>query len=788
MAIDDEPSDEPEAVPAASFGLQSRDVLPIIVVATGVASALSGQQPTGNFAADAVLSFLFGAFVVWIARFASSQSIVIAAGLALFFTGLQFPAVLMAGVALVSALLITTWREFDHDSWEIGGAVSAAFTSQAVLNLPNIGFSLSASLLAAIAIGPLVLTGFKKLPEQHRRRAKLIGTGIAAYAVVATAMTGFAALSVRDHVETGIEQAEAGVTAVENGDQPGAVVLLDAAEENLERASSRLGGPLTWPARFVPITAQHARALETASDQGAALARTASRVVTRADVEKIRGQNGEIDLDLVSDVNVELTSANLAMQSAQQSLLDVRSPWLLPLLGDRLDSVQVELVSTAEDIDLANHATAVLPRILGANEARRYLVLFVQPAESREFGGFVGAYGILETDNGQFDLTESGSIDTDLGANEATLTDPSSLPEPYVLIGPQVNPQNLTAVGDLTTIAAAAKDLVPQWRGDPDFTIDGVIAIDPYALAGLLVLTGPIELEGREEPIDADNVVDFLLRDQYEEFEILERDIRQDLLKFLAAEAFDRLLNIEVPGPEQLGAVFGPLARADRLSFVTFDDAENAFLDRVFLSADLPRVEPTTDLLAIYAGTGTASKLDSYTYRDIAYVVDIDPATGEFVGNVELTLSNEAPAGASEYVLGRPLEGLDGEIMATGTNLLAVSVYAHEAIVGVQGTSPIEPQEAQPALGATRSWMIAEVPPGGSQTITFATSGTALPERYDLVIPPSQAANPGNFTLRVQPTAGWRVVSDSTAPDGSWEFTVSTDSGSGFALAFASTN
>jgi len=601
-------------------------------------------------------------------------------------------------------------------------------------------------------------------------------------------MTVFAALSVRSHVETGIEQAENGVTAVENGDQPEAVALLDAAEENLDLASNRLGGPLTWPARFVPITAQHARALETAADQGAALARTASRVVTRADVEKIRGQNGEIDLNLVSDVNVELTSANLAMQSAQQSLIDVRTPWLLPLLADRLDTVQVELNSAAQDIDLANHATAVLPRILGADGPRRYLVLFVQPAEAREFGGFVGAYGILETENGQFNLTESGSIDTGIGENQATLTDPSSLPEAYVRIGPEINPQNLTAVSDLSTIAAAARDLVPQWRGDPGFTIDGVIAIDPYALSGLLELTGPIDLDGRDEPIDADNVVGFLLRDQYNEFEVIERDVRQDLLTLLAAEAFDRLLNIDVPGPEQLGAIFGPLARADRLSFVTFDDAENAFLDRVFLSADLPRVDRTTDLLGIYTATGTASKLDSFASRDITYVVDIDPSTGDYVGSVELTISNDAPAEASEYVLGAPLEGLDGEIMAQGTNLLAVSVYAHESIAEVQGTSPLELQEPSPALGAVRSWMVAEVPPRDRQVISFTTSGTALPERYDLVIPPSQAANPGTFTLRVQPTTGWRVLSEAAATDGSWEFTVSADSGSGFTLAFAPTN
>ena len=123
-------------------------------------------------------------------------------------------------------------------------------------------------------------------------------------------------------------------------------------------------------------------------------------------------------------MGAELNVANRTMAAAQESLTDVNSVWLIPQLSTRLDEVGEELATTGMDIDLANHATSVLPGILGADGPRRYLVLFVQPAESRELGGFVGAYGLLDVDQGRFRLSESGGIDSDFGQGIADFSDP----------------------------------------------------------------------------------------------------------------------------------------------------------------------------------------------------------------------------------------------------------------------------------------------------------------------------------------------------------------------------
>jgi len=767
-----------------AFGFASDDVVPIVAAAAGAAAALSGQQPTGNAVADIVLPFAFAAGVVWLAPRATSKALLASPLLALFFTGLQLPSALIAVAALASAVLITSWRRFDRDSREIGAAMTAGFVVHAALNLPNIRFVGTASLLAAIAVAPIVVSGYRKLAATERRRIRRGALAVLLVGVLATVLLGIAALGVRDHVETGIEQAEDGINALQQGDQPEARALLDASRENFEIASNRLGGPLSWPARFVPIVAQHARALETASDQGVALTETAARTVEQADVEKIRGINGEIDIAVIDAVNAELTAANLTLQGARQSLLAVDTPWIVPQLSSRLDSVQVELAEAQLDIDLANHGTAVLPGILGAEGQRRYLVLFMQPAESRSLGGFVGAYGILEANQGRFNLIESGSVDKDLGSGDATFADVSLYPEPYVQVAPHINPQNLTATPDLSTVAAAAREFVPQLRSNPLFTIDGVITLDPYALAGILELTGPVAVEGRDEPIDASNVVNFLLREQYLEFDQSERDERQDVLQRLAGDAFSELFSIEIPGPERLGSIFGPVARANRLSFVTFEETENAFLDRIFLSADLPQVGSAVEMLGVFGQTGVASKLDAYSTRSISYEVLVDPATGMVTGDLEIVERNGAPADAPEFVLGLTSPDFEGNDLVDGTNVVAYGVYTRGALTDVDADVVFRTSENLPALGYDRYPIFVEIPLGESATITMKTASQVEPGRYDLFLPAQPTAVLSQFTLVVRPTAGWKIIDQPVAEDGSYSTTFEMDQARGLTFNF----
>ena len=776
-----EPADRASASPVGSdekgsdvlaLGLDPDIATPLIMAGSAIAAGLSGLTPTGNAGADFVLSTGIGAFLPWLAHRVDGRSLLYGGLAAVLFSGLQFPAFPLAALAVAMILGPVMVRPADPPTQTVLRTAAAALITHAALHFPNIEWVGTASLLALAALAPILLSAWRHSTAVERAIVWRIGRWVGGFITLATLLAVAAALLARGSVEDGIAGAEDGIDAIQDGDQDRAADLLLIAGNDFRSASDLLGGPLSWPARLVPVVAQHSRALGTAAREGQELAAAAVQTVTTADVDQIRGSNGAIDLELVRDVNAELRRANLVLRNSQAAIRSVRTAWLLPFLDDRLASVEVELLDIFGDIDLADQATAVLPGILGGAGPRQYLVLFVQPAESREYGGFVGAYGLLRADDGRLSLIESGSIGEDYGSGTARFENPGLYPQAYYEKEPARFPQNLTAIADLSTIASAARELSPQWRNDPDFTIDGVMTIDPFALAGFLELTGPIEVDGRIDPIDASNVADYLLRDQYLEFADAGRERRQDALHELASTVFDELLNIEIPGPDRLGAVFGPLARSDRLAFTTFDDDENALFRRILLDADLPVVGEDVQMIGVFGATIVAGKLDAYATRNLTYDVTVDPASGNAVGRLDVELINDAPPDAPLFVL-RHLEqdDLTGEPLVAGTNLMVLNLYTRADLgdFAVSDGADLVIGNRTPALSYQHQAIAVEVPIQSVRHASTQLTDTVTPGRYDVLIAAQPTALTGSVSLTVRPTDGWRIVGKAPLnADGSW--------------------
>lgn len=790
-----------------------------IMALGGLLAALSGEQPTGNLVGDILWTAGFAALVTWMGSRARPQWLLISAVAAFFFTGFSLPAavwaILAVGLAFFRGWLVSrelfaagadplregpgTGQDQTPAGEPIGpkarfdtvaadprfapglGALVGLFITQAVLRLPNIRFVPSASIFAALAVAPLVYGGWRSLARPERRRIRRSAGLVVAFCFMGALGVGLSGLVARGPVESGIDRANRGIEAMQAADQPEAVRLLGRAEVDFGSAHDRLSGWTTWPGRWVPVVAQHARALETAAAQGEVLARVAGRTVTVADVDKIRGSNGAIDLEVVAAVDAELAVANAALREAYNGLREIRTPWLLPLLDSRLAEVDDELASTLEDIDLAHNATSLLPGFLGGQGPRTYLVLFAQPSEAREFGGFVGAYALLGAEGGRIELLESGSTEDGL-TGPAEFTDPGSFPLNYLGNLPDQYPQNLTAIADLETIATAAADLLPQWRSDPNFRLDGVIALDPYAMAAMMELTGPVRVPGPGR-VDSNRVVDFLLRDQYLELNEAGRDVRQDALQDLAKATFEQLLNMELPGPERLGALFGPLVRADRLSVYSFDPDENAFFARVFMDANMPQVGASVEMLGVYTQTTVASKLDGYSRQDLHYIVDFDPETGASRGRLEVALSNGATPDLPRYVLGlAERESLGSGPLALGSNQVAVALYTRSDVIGVDSPDAhFNHPDSTEAVGYTRHQATVEVPIESTRHVGFDTAAIFEPGRYDLLVMAQATANIGDLVVEVRPAEGWKVIG---AEPGPWRLEAPLDTHRAISLEF----
>ena len=134
----------------------------------------------------------------------------------------------------------------------------------------------------------------------------------------------------------------------------------------------------------------------------------------------------------------------------------------------------------------------VLPQILGWHDRRRYLVLAQDPAELRPTGGYTGTFGTVTFDDGGLsDRTFQDVNNLDLLTGLPFVEPPEALSNH--LLGDmswQLGDANWSP--DFPTAAQDALRLYSLESGDTD--IDGVIALNTYAIDRLLQVTGPIEV------------------------------------------------------------------------------------------------------------------------------------------------------------------------------------------------------------------------------------------------------------------------------------------------------
>jgi hypothetical protein len=167
-------------------------------------------------------------------------------------------------------------------------------------------------------------------------------------------------------------------------------------------------------------------------------------------------------------------------------------PSVLSASQQRLvEQAATEIDAALAGIDGFARIGAPLAEILGAGGARTYLMEQVDPAELRGGGGFIGSYSLLEADHGAVTLGE---------AKDVFLID-SPYPEPgqpnfIAAPGPveQAIPHGWV-FGDSNhspDFASAAHTAEQLFQNETGHTVDGVISIDPWAVAALLGVTGPL--------------------------------------------------------------------------------------------------------------------------------------------------------------------------------------------------------------------------------------------------------------------------------------------------------
>jgi hypothetical protein len=554
------------------------------------------------------------------------------------------------------------------------------------------------SLVAAVVV-LLILVPAVAVSSPRTRRLTLMACGMAVLAALLLAgLAGVAILEARSPLQRALTASHNGLTAAEHGDQSAAIIDFRRADSAFEAAAS----DLTWAhaSEVVPIVSQQVRAIRSAASVGTSLARAGLATASSASVSNLALAHGAFPVGQLASYQPIFRADLAVLTSVSRQTSSWSSPWLLGPLRRKLASERVKLAEAEHDASIALLGAQQVPTILGADGPRTYLVLVENPAESRASGGVIGDYAVVSANQGRLHLVKVGSVeqlDEDgvppvkrtlppiTAANRNNMTDFVNRYEAYF---PQRNWENISMSPNFETVGEVASYLFPQSGGIP---VDGVISIDPEAMAGLLKVIGPVKTTGLAQPISDSNVVAFLAHDEFVDFP---NDLaRITFVESLLKQVWGSLVSRSLPPVPQMIEDLSPAVQGGHLLMYGGGAGVEGFFQEVHIAgASWPYPPPAGDFLGVVTQNGAGNKIDWYIRRKVVYNATVDLPKGTVSSTLTVTLSNSAPASGLPGII---IDGFTGTGTRPGEALDWVSIYSPWRLVSASLNGQPEPMTSQ---------------------------------------------------------------------------------------------
>jgi hypothetical protein len=715
-----------------------------VVVSAAAAIAASSAHPTGVAAWDALSRAAFAAGVTWLAarsrpRWWIAGSAIIAIGSVNHAIDL---AAALATLGAAAALAASARRS------PVAGALIGAVVAQLALRMTWPHQRGATALLAAAAIVPIALSGITRSPREQRRAVRRVSVVVIGLTVIG-GLVGLAGLLLsRRAIERGGDQLAIGLEAARRADASSFSQALDNASGDFARARNTLDATWLLPARLVPVVSQHVRALQLASRAGNEISLAGSQALHAAQLDRLRVDHGHIPVDALRELQQPLDVGARDLGRARAILAKASSPWLLPNVAARLDRETSRVVRTTRDVQLASDIVRGVSGLAGADGPRRYFLAIQTPSELRASGGIIGSFGEVNADRGGITI---GAFGRDLDLNtrgvpptERVLKAPPEYIARYARFHPERLWQNVPASPDFPTVAAVISSLYPQSGGTP---VDGVISVDPTALAALLRVVGPVTVSMWPEPISADNAENILLNEQYVRFA---DSARVNFLGSVAQAVAQRITSAALPPVTEIVHALAPSARAHHLLVWSSNAIEQRMLQGVGVDGSFAPKPVAADALAVVNQNASGNKLDWYLRRSTTYEATIDPKTRRLTGTATVTLQNASPSsGLPALVIGESLANVTDP---PGTNRTYLSVYSPWRVSKARIDGRPALFESAAEAGRYVYSMFLVIPSGATTRIEFDVSGT-LPVSttdYRLDVRAQALVSPETLSIRVR--------------------------------------
>ncbi|MGE3960505.1 MAG: DUF4012 domain-containing protein [Dehalococcoidia bacterium] len=465
-----------------------------------------------------------------------------------------------------------------------------------------------------------------------------------AVALVALAAVAFAALTTWHYATLyrSAVDARTALLAIEDS----LAVGLDAGAADLERIDGRLAeartavdrarwhfgaDPLILGARWLPAVGDQVVAADAFLDAAHHLVAAGEEaVVLGGQALDARGRRavGEpvtaTALELLEAAGPSLARIEGHVADAVAARRTVGDRELIGPLDDARTQLDEQLPRIAELTRRAGVARAVLPKLMGFEGSRRYLLLSLNNGELMPGGGLVTAAGILTVEDGHVTQTTFRNAATWLPAYREAGGDFIPAPEPLQRHLLKDYPWNLGVASwdpDFPTWARLALEFYELAWGPQD--VDGIVAVDLQVLRALLAITGAQTVEAPgfgEVRLTSDNAVIELervtrapsdtWRRSKEAVGALQEALLRDVLA-LPAERWD-----------ELAAAIREAGDERHLQVLLFDEGAQGLVDELGWAGRLDA--PGGDFLHVSEASVNSTKLNLVFAPDATYVIEVD--------------------------------------------------------------------------------------------------------------------------------------------------------------------
>lgn len=458
---------------------------------------------------------------------------------------------------------------------------------------------------------------------RRRRRALWITLSCLALLILAGAGLVWAgsrvyaqAMDARAHLLAAMPHAAEFRTALLAGDTAASEAAAHAFEAEAAQAASATGGRIWGVLESIPLPpAENLRAVKTVAEAAEEMGARVFVPASSIGLASLTPQDGRIDVAQLEAVGSIVGEADRSVAALAERVGAIDQSALLPQVKQGVGQIVDAITELQPLLTAASDTLEFLPGILGADEPRNYLLMFLGNAELRAGGGGPGSFIQVRAEDGALSIVRQAAATefTSARAEPIAPLDAESEALYSDILGRWI--ANLTGTADFPTSAGLAQ---AWWAEKFDDQIDGVLSIDPVALSYLLPATGPISVP-TGETLSSENAVSMLLNEVY--FAYPKGVDSNAFFDGAAAAIFAQVLG---GAPEPKAFLEGLLQSVDegRIHFWSANEDERGAIGATALSGTLPTTNDDVTAVGVYFNDTTGSKMDYYVDASVKLTTD----------------------------------------------------------------------------------------------------------------------------------------------------------------------